>query len=93
MNPPTLTHTDLGDAVSVTVKLRNPRTDSLEDGTVSVTATGPSSVVPVVVNKLATGTYEAVFTPDTAGSWTVAVAVSGSKSAVEYGIVRVRPAP
>jgi hypothetical protein len=93
MNPPTLTHIDLGDACRVVVKLRNPATDNLEDGTVTVTATGPSSTATVVVNKLAAGTYEAVFTPDTSGSWTVAVAVSGSKSAMEYGVVRVRAAP
>lgn len=93
MNPPTLTHIDLGDACRVVIKLRNPANDALEDATVMVTASGAGSTAPVTTNRLSTGVYEAVFTPDASGSWIVAVSVSGSRQAVEYGLVRVRPAP
>lgn len=92
--PPTLTHVDLGEAVRLVVTLRNPAGDQLEDGTVTVTATGPTATqLTATVNRMAQGRYEAFFTPDVSGTWTVSVNVSGARTAVEYGLVRVRPAP
>jgi len=91
----TLTTIDLGEVCSVIVKVRDPRDDALVDATVSVRAMPPGggADLTATVAKVRQGVYEALFAPDQAGTWRIMVEVSGTRAAVEYGLVRVRPAP
>jgi hypothetical protein len=90
----TLASIDLGDTCRVELKITDPRTDRLLDGSMTVTATGPGgTVLTATVTRLSLGTYEAFFDPTASGDWSVKAQVAGDKKAVEYGIVKVRAVP
>jgi hypothetical protein len=90
----TLASIDLGDTCAVELKLTDPKTDRLIDGTLAVVASGPGGAsVTATVTRSSVGTYEALFDPTVAGDWLITATVSGSKNAKEYGIVKVRAVP
>jgi hypothetical protein len=95
---PTIATVDLGDPVNLRAAITDLTTAPAEPfvaATVAAVAIRGSERIEFTFEPVAgqAGTYTARFEPTASGNWLIKVTPSGARTGVEWGAVRVRPAP